>query len=795
MSLRVNPSFETRTARVKGISFHPTRNWVLTSLHNGKVQLWDMRTRTLLHVYEGHKGPVRSVMFHPDRPIFVTGGDDTNIIVWSYTTHREICRLTGHMDYVRTVQFHPTEPWIISASDDRTIRVWNWMSRQCVLLLPGHEHYVMSAYFHPNPMTPLIVSASLDQTVRVWDISGLKERGEGVVKFLIDGHQLGVNCAVFHPKQPYIATASDDKTIRLWKYNETRMWELCCLRGHTSIVSSVAFVPSCDVLVSNSEDRTIKLWDITKRTLISSYQRERDRFWVTAVHPNGYSIGCGHDSGLIVFKLSNQRVPVVRTDDSLYYICRGAVRLFEFAGKKDAAIVNLPKRQTAGVNNHASDLVLDETRKYMLVAYAKQNSHDIYNISSSREATALPTKGGFVVGLKGCYAAFDRGTATVSIRKYEGSVIRSITLTERPEKMVSGPFPSTVVFGTREEAIIFDVEEQKVLKVVKMKALKRVVSGGAYGDYAALIGKRQVVMIGKKMDVVCKCNEVARVKSGVFVGETLFYTTSSHLKYLLPNGEGGVIKQLDTVMYLADARPPKMYLVNREGQLKLLTINPNEYLFKLNVFSRDYTSLAYMVEQRDVIGQYVVGYLRNKGLPEVALQCVRDPQIRADLALKCLDLQAAFEACKSLESPQMWKSLGNAAMISGHQEFADKAYQKTQDATKAAYLYVACGAKEKLDKITQVTDTWKDLNANFTCAALAGNHLQIVKCLFNAGQIRMAYIAAVKHGLDDLATKIAEEIKNKNQTVPKIPSDKKKIPFPEPPTNILLASKPWPVMN
>ena len=36
-----------------------------------------------------------------------------------------------------------------------------------------------------------------------------------------------------------------------------------------------------------------------------------------------------------------------------------------------------------------------------------------------------------------------------------------------------------------------------------------------------------------------------------------------------------------------------------------------------------------MVEQRDVVGQYVVGYLRHKGLPDVALQCVRNPQIRA----------------------------------------------------------------------------------------------------------------------------------------------------------------------
>uniref|UniRef100_H2YWI1 Uncharacterized protein n=1 Tax=Ciona savignyi TaxID=51511 RepID=H2YWI1_CIOSA len=30
--------FETKSARVKGLSFHPKRPWVLSSLHNGCIQ-------------------------------------------------------------------------------------------------------------------------------------------------------------------------------------------------------------------------------------------------------------------------------------------------------------------------------------------------------------------------------------------------------------------------------------------------------------------------------------------------------------------------------------------------------------------------------------------------------------------------------------------------------------------------------------------------------------------------------------------------------------------------------------
>lgn len=48
--------FETKSARVKGISFHPTRPWVLTSLHSGTIQLWDYRIGSMVDRYEEHEG-------------------------------------------------------------------------------------------------------------------------------------------------------------------------------------------------------------------------------------------------------------------------------------------------------------------------------------------------------------------------------------------------------------------------------------------------------------------------------------------------------------------------------------------------------------------------------------------------------------------------------------------------------------------------------------------------------------------------------------------------------------------
>jgi coatomer protein complex subunit alpha (xenin) len=48
--------FENKSERVKGLSFHPKRPWLLASLHNGVIQLFDYRSRVLVDKFEEHQG-------------------------------------------------------------------------------------------------------------------------------------------------------------------------------------------------------------------------------------------------------------------------------------------------------------------------------------------------------------------------------------------------------------------------------------------------------------------------------------------------------------------------------------------------------------------------------------------------------------------------------------------------------------------------------------------------------------------------------------------------------------------
>jgi len=47
---------KTHYVSILGICFHSKRPWVLASLHNGVIQLWDYRMCTLLERFDEHDG-------------------------------------------------------------------------------------------------------------------------------------------------------------------------------------------------------------------------------------------------------------------------------------------------------------------------------------------------------------------------------------------------------------------------------------------------------------------------------------------------------------------------------------------------------------------------------------------------------------------------------------------------------------------------------------------------------------------------------------------------------------------
>ncbi|KAJ8450920.1 hypothetical protein Cgig2_032545 [Carnegiea gigantea] len=787
--------FETKSNRVKGLSFHSKRPWILASLHSGVIQLWDYRMGTLIDRFDEHEGPVRGVHFHKSQPLFVSGGDDYKIKVWNYKLHRCLFTLLGHLDYIRTVQFHHEYPWIVSASDDQTIRIWNWQSRTCISVLTGHNHYVMCAAFHPKE--DLVVSASLDQTVRVWDIGALRKKSvspaddimrlsqmnadlfggvDAVVKYVLEGHDRGVNWAAFHPTLPLIVSGADDRQVKLWRMNDTKAWEVDTLRGHMNNVSCVMFHAKQDIIVSNSEDKSIRVWDATKRTGIQTFRREHDRFWILAAHPEMNLLAAGHDSGMIVFKLERERPAFSVSADTMFYVKDRFLRFYEFSAQRDTQVISIRRPGSVSLNQGPRTLSYSPTENAILICSdADGGSYELYFVPkevfgrSDLVPDAKRGAGGSAVFIaRNRFAVLDKSSNQVLVKSLKNEIVKKSALPIATDAIFYAG-TGNLLCRAEDRVAIFDLQQRIVLGELQTPFVKYIVWSNDM-ESVALLSKHAIVIASKRLVHQCTLHETIRVKSGAWDDNGVFiYTTLNHIKYCLPNGDSGIIKTLEVPIYITKISGNTIFCLDRDGKSRTIVIDATEYIFKLSLMRKRYDHVMSMIRSSQLVGQAVIAYLQQKGFPEVALHFVKDEKTCFNLALESGNIQIAVASAKEIDEKDHWYRLGLEALRQGNAGIVEYAYQRTKNFERLSFLYLITGNTEKLTKMLKIAEVKNDIMGQFHNALYLGDVQERVKILENSGHLPLAYITASVHGLHDVADRLAAEL---GENVPSLPEGK-----------------------
>mmetsp|Transcript_23588 Transcript_23588/g.31342 ORF Transcript_23588/g.31342 Transcript_23588/m.31342 type:complete len:1298 (+) Transcript_23588:62-3955(+) len=875
--------FESKSARVKGLAFHPVRPWICASLHNGVIQLWDYRVGTVIDRFEEHDGPVRGVDFHLHEPLIVSGGDDYKIKVWDYKLRRCLFTLLGHLDYIRTVQFHPNAtqfPWILSASDDQTLRLWDFQKRTCLSLLTGHNHYVMCAAFHPSE--DLIVSASLDQTVRVWDTTGLRKKQMGgstgldspggmmdtngmgrpggnpggvagatalnvqaelfgtndvVVKYVLEGHDRGVNWAAFHPTLPLLASAADDRQVKLWRMSETKAWEVDTLRGHVNNVSCCLFHPKHDLIVSNSEDRSIRVWDVSKRVGVQTFRREGDRFWIMAAHRTQNLLAAGHDSGMIVYKLERERpASTPGPANKLYYVrgrelfCHDYSRAQNGASGLDVPIATIRRvgqqAQTDGIgsapryisyNQHnpseGNVLVCSEVDggTYELITFSLTNASG--SVTDGKRGSCLGPA--TFIG-RNRFAVLDRHQRQIIVKNLNNETTKRVQPpVPNVDALLDGGASGRILLRADDRAILFEIQSRRVLGEISSPKIKSAV-WSPDGSKVALLCKYGVVIADRQLEQLCSINDNVRIKSGAWdvsptggtASELFVYTTLHHVKYCLPSGDTGTIRTLDNPLYATRVVKDQLFCLDREARARVISIDATEARFKLALANKRYGQVMQMVRHSRLCGRAIVAYLQSKGFPEVALHFVREPRTRFRLALACGNIEAAMESAFALEQQSsaegkesdtnVWGELGSEALRQGNHQVVEMSYQRTKDFDRLSFLYLLTGDTEKLKKMLKISNMRKDIMSRYHNALLLGDAAERIAVLEESGNMPLAYISAKLHGLEEHAERIQVAIETNGGSVEGLmdkvdTSTKKAGCLLQPPTPIVRSDN-WPTL-
>jgi coatomer protein complex subunit alpha (xenin) len=211
-------------------------------------------------------------------------------------------------------------------------------------------------------------------------------------------------------------------------------------------------------------------------------------------------------------------------------------------------------------------------------------------------------------------------------------------------------------------------------------------------------------------------------------------------------------------MYIVRVHKQNMWYVDRENNVIKQKLNCTEYLFKLSLSQRKFNDVKMWIQNGKLCGNVVIGYLKQKGFPEVALHFVEDQQTRFNLALEYGHIEVAMTAAQVLDDASCWNRLGLEALRQGNQQIVEMVYQRTKNFDALSFMYLITGNAAKLKKMLQIAVMRQDVMSRFNNALMLGNIEERVKIMAEMGQVPLATLTAKTHNITEFIERLEDQM-------------------------------------
>lgn len=746
-------AFSTRSDRVKGIDFHPTEPWVLTTLYSGRVEIWNYETQAEVRVITVTDTPVRAGKFIARKNWIVVGSDDFKIRVFNYNTGEKVADFEAHPDYIRSLAVHPTRPYVLSGSDDLNIKLWNWEKNWTLeQTFEGHEHFVMCVAFNPkDPST--FASACLDHTVKIWSL------GQPTANFTMNAHETrGVNFVDYYPLQdkPYLITSSDDRTVKIWDYQTKSC--VATLEGHMANVSYAVFHPTLPIIISGSEDGTMKIWNANTYKLEKTLNLGLERSWCIATHPTGKRnyVASGFDNGFTVLSLGNDEPKLSLDPVGKLVWCGGknasATDVFTAVirgneGSEDGETISLQTKELGSIDVFPQSLNHSPNGRF--VAVVGDGEFIIYTALAWRNK-AFGKCYDFVWGPdSNSYALIDESGTVKCYKNFKELTSWSIPLEFGIEKLYPG-----ALLGVKADGFInfFDWETGALVRridvdahdviwsdngelvlIINTKDENNAEESGAYAlafnkdVYENFVASETEVGedgVDDAFDVLYEINE--EINSGKWVGDVFIFTTTSNRLNYFVGGKSYNLAHFDKEMYMLGYLPRdnRVYLADRDIHVTSYQISIEVLEFQTLVLRGELdeakTAILPNIEGKENLLK-ISRFLEGQGYLEDALDVSPDADQKFDIALGLGKLSLANEIVLDDENEHKWRRLADAALEKFNFKLAIESYKKASDLESLFLLYSSFSDKEGLKGLAQDAEKAGSYNLAFNSYWLIGD--------------------------------------------------------------------------
>ncbi|XP_051874476.1 coatomer subunit beta' [Pristis pectinata] len=749
LRLDIKRKLTARSDRVKSVDLHPTEPWMLASLYNGSVCVWNHESQTLVKTFEVCDLPVRASKFVARKNWVITGADDMQIRVFNYNTLERVHMFEAHSDYIRCIAVHPTQPYILTSSDDMLIKLWDWEKKwTCSQVFEGHTHYVMQIVINPKDNNQF-ASASLDRTIKVWQL------GSSSPNFTLEGHEKGVNCIDYYSggDKPYLISGADDRLVKIWDYQNKTCVQT--LEGHAQNVSCVSFHPELPIIITGSEDGTVRIWHSSTYRLESTLNYGMERVWCVASLRGSNNVALGYDEGSIIIKLGREE-PAMSMDASGKIIWakhsevqQGNLKAMGDTEIKDGERLPLAVKDMGSCEIYPQSIQHNPNGRFVVVcgdgeyiiytAMALRNksfgsaqefvwAHDSseYAIRESNSVVKIfknfKEKKSFKpdFGAEGIYGGFLLGVRSMNgLAFYDWDTTELIRRIEIQPKYIFWSDSGELVCIATEDS--FFILKYLAEKVAAAQETHEGVTEDGIEDAFEVLGEIQEI-----------------VKTGLWVGDCFIYTSSVNRLNYYVGGEIVTIAHLDRTMYLLGYIPKdnRLYLGDKELNIVSYSLLVSVLEYQTAVMRRDFSMADKVLptipkEQRTRVAHF----LEKQGFKSQALAVSTDPEHRFELALQLGELKIAYQLAVEAESEQKWKQLAELAISKCQFALAQECLHHAQDYGGLLLLATASGNAPMFNKLAEVVEKDGKNNVAFMTYFMQGKLDSCLELLIKTGRL------------------------------------------------------------
>ncbi|XP_046572197.1 coatomer subunit beta'-like isoform X3 [Haliotis rubra] len=749
LRLDIKRKLSARSDRVKCVDLHPSEQWMLASLYNGNVHVWNYESQQLIKSFEVCDLPVRTARFVARKNWVITGSDDMHIRVFNYNTLERVHQFEAHSDYLRAIAVHPTQPYILTSSDDMLIKLWDWDKKWvCTQVFEGHTHYVMQIVINPKDNNQF-ASASLDRTVKVWQL------GSSNPNFTLEGHEKGVNCLDYYTggDKPYLISGADDRLVKIWDYQNKTCVQT--LEGHAQNISAVAFHPELPIILTGSEDGTVRIWHANTYRLESTLNYGLERVWTISCQKGSNNVALGYDEGSIIIKLGREE-PAMSMDASgkIIWAKHAEVQQANIKAISDQDIHD-GERLPLAVKDMGSCEIYPQTIQHnpngRFVVVCGDGEYIIYTAMALRNKSFGSAQEFVWSNDSSVYAIRDGGTSVKIFKNFKEQ--KSF----KPDFGAEGIFGGCML-GVRSVSGLAFYEWDSTELIRRIEITPRHIFWSENGELVCIATDESFFILKYSQEAVERARDTKEginedgieeafevmgeieetVKTGLWVGDCFIYTNGVNRLNYYVGGEIVTIAHLDRVMYLLGYIPKdnRLYLGDKELNIVSYSLLVSVLEYQTAVMRRDFETADKVLptvprEQRTRVSHF----LEKQGFKSQALAVTCDPEHKFELAIGLGDLKIAYTLAKEMESEQKWKQLSELAIRKCEFGLAQECLHQAQDFGGLLLLASSAGNSEMVARLGETAAKSGQNNVAFLSYFSLGRLEDCLEVLVSTGRL------------------------------------------------------------